>query len=221
MGIAFVILVFSNAFFIVKFSPRLYYKLHRFSGQLLYLKAAAIGVIVLIATYMLIFYTNLPSFLKIDLNARSFLNNLTFEAYLLLLISPFIVSLICLLGDRIVIILSGYNHCQGFDLNQLSFTRKIKRYHNDGKKIIIKNIVQDSPIDYTLSCAIENQTPLTFTMPDGKFYVGIVTMMSEPNEIDKPAKEFIIILAARGYIDKVTLEKTSILEHEGDVQKKT
>lgn len=51
--------VIANGFIILRFSPTQFYKLHRYDGQLLYIKATFIGVLSTVVSFVLDSYLNI------------------------------------------------------------------------------------------------------------------------------------------------------------------
>lgn len=182
-----------------------YYQLHRYDGQLLYLKVAAHGtmsvVFVVVAAAVVKFL--FPNFHLIGilsdlLNIKKIINDNKAETWLALLsLASIIVSLIW------VILVWIKNLVFGFFYE--------KKHHKNifhAKKLrVLRKIISNSTLDSMLLDALESspKEPILITLSSRKVYVGIVNGIQEPTESEAPNSYISIFPIMSGYRDKDTL----------------
>ncbi|HCU6104523.1 TPA: hypothetical protein OUZ96_000098 [Legionella pneumophila] len=197
----FIFMVLTNSYVVLRLSPTQYLKLHRFRGQLLYIKAIAVGSFIVFLAYTIERF--LPSISEGIEN-----ENTIFELFIISLIISFGYVFLC----HISLIYKGFK-CECGQIKGL-----LIKWHGNGKNMVVKQLLQDSPIDVILLSSLENEKFLLISMSDRKAYVGRVVSMGEPNELDGPDQEIAIVPVMSGYRDKDTMELqlTTVYEKVND-----
>lgn len=213
-----------------------FYQLHRYTGQLLYLKSAYLGALCLIWSFfvssillsitpfkicnttigwdVLGFLSNfLTKTLKIERKSLPFFMILTFGSFIIALIWSY-----------------GQNTINTF-YRFLNFNKKVfieienreptlKDRWNTSKFGYILKIKQkvfcDNPLDDLLLTSYEESKDLMLHMDDKKVYIGFVMTLSEPTESDSLAQEIAIFPLKSGYRDKDNLTVTITTQYEED-----
>ncbi|WP_420246243.1 hypothetical protein [Citrobacter sedlakii] len=194
-----------------------YYQLHRYDGQLLYLKVAAHGtmsvVVVIIAAVVIKFF--FPNFHPIGmladtLNIKKIINDNKAETWLSLIsLSSILVSLIW------VVIIWAKNMVLGFFCE--------KQHHENvlhAKKLrVLRKTISNSTLDSMLLDALESnpKSPMLITLSSRKVYVGIVNGIQEPTESEAPNSYISIFPLMSGYRDKDTLSITFTNSYPSEV----
>ncbi|HGA3039281.1 TPA: hypothetical protein ACIR5X_000775 [Serratia marcescens] len=185
-----------------------YYQLHRYDGQLLYLKVAAHGtmsvVFVLAAalTMKLVFPDFHPIAIVSDvLNVKKTIDSNKVETWLALIsIATIISSLLW------VTLVWGKNVYLGFFCE--------KQHHKDifhAKKLrVLRKTISNSTLDSMLLDAMESnpKKSILVTLSSRKVYVGIVNGIQEPTENEAPNSYISIFPLMSGFRDKDTLSIT-------------
>lgn len=195
--------------------------LHRYDGQLLYLKAAKKGLRYFIATSILcaifkdpisfnilnkIFTTpDIPlvtfvtKYINQATNTTS-INRNSLELAWLLTVSFLTVALAYSLQILKVIAMRVQNMIANKEL-------KLFYQSNDIARIaILGKFLSDSPIDYMFYESFKKRKPILVTLKSKKVYVGIINKLGEPNESKEPNQEVSLVTAISGYRDSDTLE---------------
>lgn len=194
-----------------------YYQLHRYDGQLLYLKVAAHGTmsVVFVLAVALITKFLFPDFHPIAivseiLNVKKTIDNNKVETWLALIsIASIITSLIW------VFIVWSKNVLLGFFCE--------KQHHKDifhAKKLrILRKTISNSTLDSMLLDAMESnpKKPILVTLSSRKVYVGIVNGIQEPTESEGPNSYISIFPIMSGYRDKDTLSITFTNSYPSEV----
>lgn len=199
MFAAILLSIILNGYIITRFTTYHYVRLHRFQGQLLYLKVISIGVFIYIISIIILsifnfdFIFNKIDFTQIQPHKDDLIANYVLKLlFLSFIFSIFSAILIELWFMRKTYVLSE----KKISLYQL---RKKTRIY------LMYKLLCDSPLDKILfeSCAEEKF--LLITLKDRKCYVGRVANLGEPNEQDGPDQEILLVPIASGYRDKDTL----------------
>lgn len=192
--------IIANGFIILRFSRSQFYKLHRYDGQLLYIKATFIGVLSTVFSFILDSYFNIVGIicqiLPQNRLAILFKSDHLQESLVFFLFSALISILYCLLGQFRLFI------------RAIWLFRGIKNkpsYSELGKILLMHAILNDSPLDKLLFLSYVQNIFLLITMSDRKVYVGRVISLGEPNEKQGPDQEISIVPVFSGYRDKDTL----------------
>ncbi|EKS7194907.1 hypothetical protein [Enterobacter mori] len=185
-----------------------YYQLHRYDGQLLYLKVAAHGtmsvVFVLIAAISLKFL--FPDFHPIAivseiLNVKKTIDSNKAETWLALIsLASIITSLFWVFLVWLKNVTLGF-FCE-------------KQHHEDifhAKKLrVLRKTISNSTLDSMLLDAMESspKKSILVTLSSRKVYVGIVNGIQEPTESEAPNSYISIFPIMSGFRDKDTLSIT-------------
>ncbi|TNL05405.1 hypothetical protein CYD30_22415 [Kosakonia cowanii] len=182
-----------------------YYQLHRYDGQLLYLKVAAHGtmsvvfVVVAAAVVKFLFPNFHPIGILSDLlNIKKIINDNKAETWLALLsLASIIVSLIWVILVWIKNLAFGFFYKKEHHKNRLH-AKKLR---------VLRKIVSNSTLDSMLLDALESspKEPILITLSSRKVYVGIVNGIQEPTESEAPNSYISIFPIMSGYRDKDTL----------------
>lgn len=192
--------IIANGFIILRLSPSQFYKLHRFDGQLLYIKATFLGVIVTAVSFILDSYfgivNHIYKLLPKNGLAIFFETKHLQECFVFFLFAGLVSVLYCFL-DSIKLFLRARWLFRGI---------KNKPSYSDLAKILLMHtILNDSPLDKLLFLSYVQNIFLLITMSDRKVYVGRVISLGEPNERQGPDQEISIVPVFSGYRDKDTL----------------
>ncbi|HCT5556328.1 TPA: hypothetical protein ACYEMU_002678 [Enterobacter hormaechei] len=185
-----------------------YYQLHRYDGQLLYLKVAAHGtmsvVFVLIAAISMKFL--FPDFHPIAivsemLNVKKTIDSNKAETWLALIsLASIITSLFWVFLVWLKNVTLGF-FCE-------------KQHHEDifhAKKLrVLRKTISNSTLDSMLLDAMESspKKSILVTLSSRKVYVGIVNGIQEPTESEAPNSYISIFPIMSGFRDKDTLSIT-------------
>jgi hypothetical protein len=186
--------------------PAIYYKLHRYEGQYLYLQSAKYGLIFLLSSLVInqllldILYLPIALF---DFRVGSdyitilsqYLSNHKIEK------NPNAsIQAAWIISISILMMLTPYLYC----LLHKKFALKFNPFSSYGKLKtgILYEILKDSPLDKLLIESLVLRKQILFSMNDKKVYVGVVIMSSEPNEADGANQEIAIKPILSGYRDK-------------------
>lgn len=207
-------------------------KLHRYDGQLLYLKAAKVGLRYFLVVVVLSFYFK-DSVIRVDSTLDLF-GLLDTPIHVKRNIDPSLVTLVSkaisksknevgvasdtleaawLISLSILTVLLSY-FCQLLKIfkirvqNMLANKRiALRRPDNDIVRIsMFKRVLEDSPIDYMFYESFRYRKAILVTLKSRKVYVGIVNKLGEPNESKEPNQEISLVTAISGYRDKDSLE---------------
>ncbi|HEJ7014419.1 TPA: hypothetical protein ACKPXW_000253 [Serratia marcescens] len=194
-----------------------YYQLHRYDGQLLYLKVAAHGtmsVVFVLATALITKFI-FPDFHPIAmvseiLSVKKIIDNNKVETWLALIsIASIISSLLW------VAIVWSKNVLLGFFCE--------KQHHKDifhAKKLrVLRKTISNSTLDSMLLDAMESspKKPILVTLASRKVYVGIVNRIQEPTENEAPNSYISIFPIMSGYRHKDSLSITFTNSYPSEV----
>lgn len=205
-----------------------YYQLHRYTGQLLYLKSAFLGAICL--TFSFIFCSiilsiepftirnltigfDLLKVLTTFLNNRLGITRKSLPFYMLLTIFTFFVAFVWSHGENILNIVPRYlrfNNGQ-FKLKQGKEASRSDKWEIAKLGFIIdikQKVFCENPLDALFTMSYEKSQDIMIHMSDRKVYIGFVMTLSEPNESESLAQEIAIFPLKSGYRDKDNLTVT-------------
>ncbi|EQA1632685.1 hypothetical protein [Enterobacter hormaechei] len=185
-----------------------YYQLHRYDGQLLYLKVAAHGTVSVVAVVALAGITKFlfPDFHPIalvseSLNIKKTIDSHKTETWLAL------ISFFSIVASLIwVALVWAKNMFLGFLCE--------KEHHKDSfhaKKLrVLRQTISNSTLDSMLLDAMDSnpKKPILLTLSSRKVYVGIVNGIQEPTESEAPNNYISIFPIMSGYRHKDTLSIT-------------
>ncbi|CNH41428.1 hypothetical protein [Yersinia intermedia] len=185
-------------------NPYHYYRLHRHDGQLLYLKAIALGVgcvicaLLLDALLKLFFFENrlieiVSEKIKIsgDINKDKIYLWFVFISFLTLVLAFFWVFIIFIKNT----ILGGY------------YSKKYKTNFFGARKLrVLKETFNEGSFDALLFNAMErkDKRSVLINLDSGKVYVGLINAIGEPTENEGPNSDISILPIMSGYRNKDT-----------------
>lgn len=185
--------------------PYHYYKLHRYDGWLLYMKACSYGLMCVVFSFCLAIalrsmfpHFHLVSFIagkikidKDDIDSR-------FHAWMLFI--------------SISSVLAGAAF--GFTCKVKAFVTYCRRSYKDASGLlsyerlktgfvlsVLYPIFSDAPLDRMLFDSLLFNKSILVTLRCGKVYVGVIVRISEPNEKNEPNKQISLIPTMSGYRD--------------------
>ncbi len=184
-------LVFTN-------HPSYFYKLHRFEGQLLYLKSAYLGSTCAVIAFFLTIVVYLISSLHPSLNvikvfefvlAYADINATSHVFIFAYTLNIFFVAFAWSKGS-IYLAKFRFRHYSG----PMSASERYKQY-------LMASILEDSPLDELFLSSYRRGDVLMLHMEDRKVYIGRVFHMGEPTESEGLDQEIRVLLLASGYRD--------------------
>ena len=187
-----------SGFYLCIKHPRLFYKLHRYEGQQLYLSAAYHGFTTFILSSIVVGLSKelLPPVIticdfQISLNLFNLLNNTLSKAFgeeqsktitwlSILSIAPLVIAIIRVKLWTFIV-------------------EKILPKDFELKVFLMGTILNDSPLDSILFESYISNKPTLLTLSNRKVYVGFVVNMGEPNESNGLDQEIAILPIMSGY----------------------
>lgn len=205
MGALLIIPLLISGFIVITRHPYHFYRLHRYDGQLLYMKAAVYGFYCMatVVSLALVMKHFAESFHPVGLVAQvgEFSDNKSENRLYswMIVISGFSV-------------LAGIAWAYGARLWYLiRFAQRIssgamkcdtKELYNHLKLSVLAPLLSELPVNKLFFESLMHRKPILITMKSTKVYVGIVSRISEPNETDAPNQEVTVIPLMSGYRDK-------------------
>ncbi|EQB0138338.1 hypothetical protein ACYAD5_000281 [Enterobacter cloacae] len=187
---------------------KLFYRLHRYDGQLLYMKVATYGVwsfigAVVIAYSLKYFF---PGFTAatwlshlIDGSSDPKENRIT-SWLILLSVTTFAVALLWLQFCRLRMYVAAYFISDNpGDKDSINFSKQVLRLYE------LEQLLSDGSLGQLFFDSATEDRPVLVSLKSRKLYVGVVNMISEPNEKQGPNLEISISPIMSGYRDKDTL----------------
>lgn len=194
--------VIANAFILLRLSPSNFYKLHRYDGQLLYIKATFLGIFSTAVAYLVYAYFDfvhiIPRFFAIK-DPLIFSESGQLDNFFMFFFFAVLISLIYCGFERLFLISWAFYKFHG--IVGVS-------YRQMAKIVLMYRLLKDSPLDKLLYLSYVQNKFLLITMSDRKVYVGRVISFGEPNENEGPDQEISIVPVFSGYRDKDTLTVT-------------
>ncbi|MCV2884955.1 hypothetical protein OE749_09625 [Aestuariibacter sp. AA17] len=215
--LAFLILpILGTGFYILINDPQAFIRLHRYQGQLLYLKCLGYGLMCFLLAFILGASINYLLPPQLHLSAFSLTLPLDVHAGLVSGLQAMQlgnaaqlnqVAWFIILSLLMFFIASGW--CW---LSDLALKRRSEKNGIDAKIFLMKQLVKDSPMDKMLLDASLQIQPMLFSLSNRKVYVGFVSSMGEPTENEGMDQEVRIVPIMSGYRDTNTL--VPVFEHE-------
>lgn len=193
--------IIANGFIILRFSPSQFYKLHRYDGQLLYIKTSFVGILSIGVAFLIDSFfgiTNMIAHVLPQKGIGIFFKKEHLQACLIFTIWATMLSTLYCIFNRIALPLKAWWLLRG--------TEKTVSYSEISRVLLMDSILNDSPLDKLLFDSYVQNIFLLVTMSDRKVYVGRVISLGEPNEKQGPDQEISIVPAFSGYRDKDLLE---------------
>jgi hypothetical protein len=194
--------IIANGFIILRFSPSQFYKLHRYDGQLLYIKATFSGILATAFAFLLDTYFGVTNFIYKALSQSQNGLAAVFETehlrgYIVFFFLAVLVSVLYCYLERIKLFIKAWWLFKGI--------ANRPPYGELAKILLMHTILNDSPLDKLFFLSYIQNIFLLITMSDRKVYVGRVINLGEPNEKQGPDQEISIVPVFSGYRDKDTL----------------
>lgn len=194
-----------------------YYQLHRYDGQLLYIKVAAHGTmsvvfVILAAVVVKYFFPNFHpiGMLSDILNVKKIINGNKAETWLALIsLSSIIFSLIWVALVWLKNMFFGF-FCEKKHHENIFHAKKLR---------VLRKTISNSTLDSMLLDALESspKEPILITLSSRKVYVGIVNGIQEPTESEALNSYISIFPIMSGYRDKDTLSITFTNSYPSEV----
>lgn len=212
-----------SGFIVLSLNPYHKIKLYRYDGQLLYLKAAKIGLrYFLVVSALSFLFKDHP----IDFNVYTI--KVYIDPSLVTHISKAIAALqnkrevthdiilySWLLSLSLLTIFSAYL-LSLIVKKYVDFLKYLSRSLYNGNDtttiILLGKILKDSPIDSMFFESFTKQKPILISLSSRKVYIGMVNKLGEPSESEEPNQEISLVPVISGYRDKDTLKV--ILQNE-------
>lgn len=205
-----------SGYIVLTTHPYHFYRLHRYDGQLLYMKAATCGLwsfawTILIAYIIKWFW---PSFHLVSVLREQLDLKLSEPG------GERIIGWIILLSCGSILLSwfwgKGSKHIMIIKRKILYFFKKIEFKNVDFENIIMlrmrQELVNDNPFDEIFFDSLVDRKSILVTLQNKKVYVGIVNGLGEPNEKEGPNQHVSILPIISGYREKDTLKV--ILQNE-------
>jgi hypothetical protein len=212
-----------SGFLVCLEDPFKYYTLHRYEGQLLYLRVGHYGILCLMAAFAIVStvslilshdwsFTLAPSCLW-GARAGEYTFSTDFLAGLGKLISE--VGLVETKSSQITVFacLTGFITLLMPYAWAARMRRLLKAYvkSEDEEKIesfLTKETLRHSPMGSTLVNAFAHKRPVMISMDDRKVYVGLIQSLGRPTEVTGLDLEIRLLPGLSGYRDKDSLKVT-------------
>ncbi|WP_102795942.1 hypothetical protein [Bowmanella denitrificans] len=195
--------ILGAGFYILFNNPYAFLKLHRYRGQLLYLRSIAHGLKILALAVILCVTANYygpEQLLGYSINLEAYLT----EVFSALNVGPaeLVQQMVwfCLLS--VTMMLTAFLWCKFIAWR---LTRISRAYKLPATLFLKQEIVKDSPLDKLLFDALTSGDPVLLSLSSRKVYVGLVAGMGEPTEDEGMDQEVHIVPLMSGYRDTNTL----------------
>ncbi|HHH2174850.1 TPA: hypothetical protein ACPY6A_001736 [Yersinia enterocolitica] len=197
-----------SGYIVLTTHPYHFYRLHRYDGQLLYMKAAKYGVWCLVWSIILAFLIKLSlpkihmvTFFSEQLNFSKDKHNDRVIGWLVLLsCSSIFIAWLWGFSSKILTTWRTQiiNLIQGIEVDNDIASELVKLR-------MLQDLVSEGSMDKMFFDSLVDRKPVLITLKSKKLYVGIVSALGEPNEKDGPNTEISILPIMSGYRDKDTL----------------
>ncbi|EPL6454726.1 hypothetical protein N0G65_001867 [Providencia rettgeri] len=204
-----------SGYIILTTHPYHFYRLHRYDGQLLYMKSATFGLWCFFWTIIISYVIKwcFPSFHLVTLVREQLDLKLAIGTERMLVWG-------ILLSCGAIILAWGWSV---FARKLLIYRVKLVNYlwSIDSSNIDYENIVMlrirqelinENPMDEIFFDSLVDRRPILITLQNKKAYIGIVNALGEPNEKEGPNQYISILPIISGYRNKDTLKL--VLENE-------
>ncbi|MBA0177503.1 hypothetical protein ACI51Z_00685 [Pectobacterium carotovorum] len=205
-----------SGYIVITTHPYHFYRLHRYDGQLLYMKSATYGVWCFFWTLLIAYIIKwlFPSFHlvmmlreQLDLKISGQGNERVIGWIILLSCGALFISWLWGLGAKKLVIYRSklLNFIHGIDTSKVD-------YENVVMLRMRQELINDNPMDEIFFDSLVDRRSILVTLQNKKTYVGIVNSLGEPNEKEGPNQYISILPIISGYREKDTLKL--ILENE-------
>lgn len=208
-----------SGFIVLTTHPYHYYRLHRYDGQLLYMKAATCGMWCFAWTIIFAYTLKwlLPSFHlvsmlrdQLDLKLSEPGGERIIGWIVLLSFGSILISWIWGAAAKVLMI---------FKRKIIYFFQGIKSKNIDFENLIMlrirQDLIKDSPMDEIFFDSLVDRRSVLLTLQSKKIYVGIVNGLGEPNEKEGPNQYISLLPIISGHRDKDTLKVILDNEYKG------
>lgn len=193
-----------SGFLIITRDPYHFYRLHRYDGQLLYMKAAGYGFFCMMCVIFigLAIRFAFPHFHPVYIlsEAANFsvkADENRFDSWIILIST----------GTLFLSFVWGYWSKFRYLIRFIRAAIK-GRYSCDMKSLptlwrlsVLEPIFAEHPLNRMFFESLTGKKPMLISLKCGKVYVGIVSKISEPNECEAPSQEISLVPAMSGYRD--------------------
>ncbi|EEM6849995.1 hypothetical protein DFQ87_24095 [Salmonella enterica subsp. enterica serovar Montevideo] len=199
-----------SGFIILINHPYHYYRLHRYSGQLLYMKAAGYGFFcVLIATTMAITakaaFSSFHPVMTIAAWAEfteSDSQNRLWSWFIVISITSILTGYAWAYAAKAVYAFKFIRALLGDSGGRQPIAPKDLMKHL--KLSVMAPLMLETPMNSLLFNSLLHKRHVLITMDCGKVYVGVVSRITEPNETEAPTQEIALTPVMSGYRHKET-----------------
>ena len=182
-------------------SPPHFYRLHRYEGQMLYLKSASLGLICTLTAFAIVSLLDyfIPTYVcGFNVDFESWLIRVTKKT---LNIDDENASSLAWVVIMTLVTLAVAQLWVWFD--EVGLWLLSKKHKVDASIILMGRVLADSPIDALLyQSYISEKKLVMLSLSNRKMYVGVVNNMGEPNEIEGFDQEISLVPILSGYRDK-------------------
>lgn len=196
-----------SGYIVLTTHPYHFYRLHRYDGQLLYMKAAVYGffcvaIVILMAIIIKALTSNFHPVTKISEWAAFTKDEAANRRYSWLII---VSSLSVFTGA-----LWGYGAKAWYllrfirDLQKGRYQCEIKDIFNYLRLATLAPLFAELPIDRMIFESMVRRKGVLVSLKCGKVYVGVINKLSEPNESEAPNQEISLVPTMSGYRHKDT-----------------
>ncbi|HCJ1575898.1 hypothetical protein NY416_07490 [Enterobacter hormaechei] len=198
-----------SGFIVITTHPFHFFRLHRYDGQLLYMKAAKYGLWCLVWSVFIAFiikYYFPSAHLVTDVSQSLGLGESLYQKR----ITGWLIFLSCtsvLLAWLSGVIANWFTTLRSQMIYRFFYKKDISI--EESKELVklrtLQDLVTEGSMDSVFFDSLIDRKSILVSMTNKKVYVGIVNALGEPNEKDGPNQQISILPIMSGYRDKDTL----------------
>ncbi|EPD3276215.1 hypothetical protein ACR9PF_003668 [Cronobacter sakazakii] len=198
-----------SGFIVITTHPFHFFRLHRYDGQLLYMKAAKYGLWCLVWSVFIAFiikYYFPTAHLVTDVSQSLGLGESLYQKR----ITGWLIFLSCtsvLLAWLSGVIANWFTTLRSQMIYKFFYKKDISI--EESKELVklrtLQDLVTEGSMDSVFFDSLIDRKSILVSMTNKKVYVGIVNALGEPNEKDGPNQQISILPIMSGYRDKDTL----------------
>ncbi|MCK7146245.1 hypothetical protein L8P18_07470 [Enterobacter bugandensis] len=198
-----------SGFIVITTHPFHFFRLHRYDGQLLYMKAAKYGLWCLVWSVLIAFiikYYFPSAHLVTDVSQSLGLGESLYQKR----ITGWLIFLSCtsvLLAWLSGVIANWFTTLRSQMIYKFFYKKDISI--EESKELVklrtLQDLVTEGSMDSVFFDSLIDRKSILVSMTNKKVYVGIVNALGEPNEKDGPNQQISILPIMSGYRDKDTL----------------
>lgn len=206
-----------SGYIVLTTHPYHFYRLHRYDGQLLYMKSAAFGMWCFIWTLIIAYLIKwiCPSFHpvtmvreQLDLKLSDNGTERIIGWMILLSCGSIFLAWIWSAGARYLVI---------YRAKIINYIQGVKAANIDYENLVMlrmrQELINDNPMDEIFFDSLVDRRSILITLQNKKTYVGIVNALGEPNEKEGPNQYVSIYPIISGYRDKDSLKVILVNEY--------